>query len=1507
MSLLEQIRNRNSGGVLGRARAGLGISSDNTYEKIRSKMEADRQASQPTETEIQEQKRKREEQLRKMRAQYEANLRVADEQARKAGVIDEALKPANLFGAAKKIAGGTKDEIQTGAAGTMERMRGQVPTETTKTSQFLFPTRGFEEQELQVEPTLQEKAIAPVRFVAEMASIVPAVGDVAVDYLTKRYLGKDPVPKKETDPFYKLARFSEPKTAGEAKAMRMIDVAGVLPTSFTGKIKAISRGMADILEDLAVNGKANIIREVASESVSGKLSDKTKKLLTDEFGDVYANKVDQVIRGEKVSDVATRAVPMEDQRNMNDLINYAYGDAKLSNKNSIKAEFLMAELREKYNLPERKSLKATANDFGKILDKQGFEPYIPPKADEFRPLTPEYQKVADKPQYKRDEVTGRFAGSEKLDTLTQEAKNFKTADEFVKAQGTPLYRGGSTFDEVKMTQEGTSFSTKKEIAQRFDDMAKAKGGTGKMEEMILSPTSKVLKMSDVPNNLKNSEVDIVEYARKKGYDAVDFGKQFDGRLEDEIRIINPKVIKTKSQLIDIWNKAQGKEEFLGAFAGVEIDDEGNMKLDPTKAIMGVAGMHIAKKPAQKIKVGIQDSQTFNQARAWLSNNFLKAQETIQDDWIRFKKLQDQGKIENIGFYEAEKLYHGRVDTRINQVKDEVQGIVEKIVKKKIDKNKVNSYLIAKHAPERNKALGDGAAGITDSQADEVLKELKADKGFKEIQAVADEIASLNKRTLEILKDGQLITPELFDELRTKYPNHIPLQRIMEGDDFEKLLAGGKSFDVKTSGLKRAKGSEREVADILENVNANVNEAIIRSEKNRVVLSIAEFINNNQDFGAFKLVKKKAVGQTFDGKTIFQEPKGKGIISFFEKGEKKYLEVTDHKMAEVIQGMGMNQVPAALRWVSNITRMMAGLATRFNPDFAFSNLVRDSQEMAIYMASQKNIGFTGAAKTTANIGESGKAVADHIFGRKTEGARLYQQMLEDGGSTGGLSLATKKQVQANIKTLEKIAKNPGRKGVEKALNVVDNWNKIFEDSNRLSAYKTALSRGMTREQAAVIAKDSTINFNKKGKAGSLVNSFYMFANASIQGSAKMVKAMKNPKVAAAVSASVVTTSWTVNKWNDTIDPDWRNKVTKWDKNANLTIMLPSDPNEPNYITIPVSWGLKPFKILADSGYEAMSGIETDVSTIAGNFFAAAVDGYNPLGGHDLTSALTPTILDIPSDIKANTAWHGGAIKPDYKKGLPKAEQVFGSTEKEAIGGKVTKLLQAISEKTNRKIDFSPEDVMYVGSQILSGAGAFVGKVAHTVSAVGGDSKVQLRKVPFVGRFVKDTSADRIDMAQKYSTRDEFLEDIKQFKTGSPEQKKFIKEFLLSLPDDEERKSVMFVLRDGGVDTKGIKQTQEMLEIEPVFDKVKMFMEAEDLESAEKIVGSLTDDEYEAYKKYRASYRSSNMSQLREFLGDNPEEAVKFVRDIKIPQERQRLLENLEDEEWKIFETAKNNYK
>ena len=177
----------------------------------------------------------------------------------------------------------------------------------------------------------------------------------------------------------------------------------------------------------------------------------------------------------------------------------------------------------------------------------------------------------------------------KTDDLIQEASaklpdgtpKYKSVEEFVKAQGKTVYRGGKKLDVSKINEEGLPVTYDKKVADKFarikNQFAESPAGQvmgyqkgqNIVENYQLIPNARIATRSDIPDNIFNAykqanpltkpeiaEPIITKWAKENGFDAIDFrtlGKT--SAKEAEIKILNPDIIKTKSQLTDIWNKA----------------------------------------------------------------------------------------------------------------------------------------------------------------------------------------------------------------------------------------------------------------------------------------------------------------------------------------------------------------------------------------------------------------------------------------------------------------------------------------------------------------------------------------------------------------------------------------------------------------------------------------------------------------------------------------------------------------------------------------------------------------------------------------------------------------------------------------------------------------------------------------------------------------------------------------------------------------------------------------
>jgi len=165
-----------------------------------------------------------------------------------------------------------------------------------------------------------------------------------------------------------------------------------------------------------------------------------------------------------------------------------------------------------------------------------------------------------------------------LGRFQNEAKKYKSAEEFIEAQGEKLIHITESKNVKSINKSGIRYAQPKEgsISEGISLTGK-KTGTNKIFgdadiDVYLNPNIKSVTMTEAldglgfqkerivsTTGLKDAERKAIQWAKDNGYDVIDMrdAKSSVYAGMDEVRIINPNpsILKTKSQLTDIWNKA----------------------------------------------------------------------------------------------------------------------------------------------------------------------------------------------------------------------------------------------------------------------------------------------------------------------------------------------------------------------------------------------------------------------------------------------------------------------------------------------------------------------------------------------------------------------------------------------------------------------------------------------------------------------------------------------------------------------------------------------------------------------------------------------------------------------------------------------------------------------------------------------------------------------------------------------------------------------------------------
>lgn len=172
--------------------------------------------------------------------------------------------------------------------------------------------------------------------------------------------------------------------------------------------------------------------------------------------------------------------------------------------------------------------------------------------------------------------------AKELDPLIQEARKFNTAEEFIKSKGKPLYHGTPVkgVKELRDSERGIFLSSDKRFASLYTRPRDFEGGvsakvkpTGEVLEVYADLKNPIIETGKTPPAWKQAglHVDFSTASQSKLKKALE-AKGYDGIIErkptgDEFIVFNSKNVKTRSQLIDIFNQAKGGlEQFDIAFA-----------------------------------------------------------------------------------------------------------------------------------------------------------------------------------------------------------------------------------------------------------------------------------------------------------------------------------------------------------------------------------------------------------------------------------------------------------------------------------------------------------------------------------------------------------------------------------------------------------------------------------------------------------------------------------------------------------------------------------------------------------------------------------------------------------------------------------------------------------------------------------------------------------------------------------------------------------------------------
>jgi hypothetical protein len=871
---------------------------------------------------------------------------------------------------------------------------------------------------------------------------------------------------------------------------------------------------------------------------------------------------------------------------------------------------------------------------------------------------------------------------------------------------------------------------------------------------------------------------------------------YDSIVPNTVKALLKKLGGGQMESIDLTNSADDFDE-------MELDSATDEELAQLEATGRVGGL---TQPGFAITDGLRKSASggmplFSPARFTVSepsqmDNMLRV---MQDKHVDLRRALEAVK-EQYGViadkwdtYLQEELFHGRAAKGVSDFLDkELRPLLVEMKARGLDFDKVEEYLWYRHAGERNAQVAkvnpnmpDGGSGKTAAEIAAYFANLSTSERNR-LDGVAKRVDAINKETQKWLVISGLETQDTIDAWNATYQHYVPLQR--EGMDTGMFPGNGngKGFGIRGAFAKRAMGSEKAVENIISNIAMQRERAIVRAEKNRVSQSMYGLAITSPNPDLWTAVKpsgnpadlvkmlvsaginpidannmsKAPTERWINPKTGLVEDRvnplwtsNPNVLALRVNGEQRYVVFNENSergrnIAIAMKNLDAEQLGRLMGIISKGTRWFASVNTQYNPIFGITNLTRDTGGVALNLSTTPLKGRE--AEVLKQIGPAWLGIySDLRAARKgktatSAWAQTFEEFTESGGKTGYRdqflnSTERMEEIASEFKQLSEGKLKSGARGI---FNWLSDYNDAMENSTRLATYKVARDSGMSKEQAASLAKNITVNFNRKGTAATQAGALYAFFNASVQGTARLTETLKGPRgkqiALGGLTLGVMNAAMLAMAGFDDDDPP------EYVRERNIVIPIGLlTGRDKSFISIPIPLG---FHVIPNTGRIAtewaMSGFKDTPKRIM-SLGASLFEAFNPIGSSGLSvQTIAPTVTDPLVALTENRDWTGKKIaKEDFNSLNPTPGHTRAKDTATFLSRQLSYALNYMSGGTEFKkgaVSPTPDQIDYLAGQIGGGVWRELSKLEQSVEGAITGETAPVHKIPLLGRFYGEAS-------------------------------------------------------------------------------------------------------------------------------------------------------------------------
>lgn len=777
---------------------------------------------------------------------------------------------------------------------------------------------------------------------------------------------------------------------------------------------------------------------------------------------------------------------------------------------------------------------------------------------------------------------------------------------------------------------------------------------------------------------------------------------------------------------------------------------------------------------------------------------------LQDKFVDTKRVVEAinsavGQIEDKWDpYLQEKLYHGVVAKQTKDfANDELKPLIEMMGRNRVTLEELDKYLHNRHAEERNiaiaqrnPALPDAGSGIPTADARQYLAALPAARRAL-LEGAARRVDNITKGTRQLLVSSGLEAQSTIDAWENLYKKYAPLMR--EELDYENARGAGtgRGVSVRGSSSRAAVGSaDRRVVDVMANLVMQRERAIVRANKNKVSQALYGLALKNPSPDFWLPINPDAIKDPQalttelinfgvdpkDAENIAKEPRESyvdprtGLVSTRVNrtlrnlpnvvytrvnGKDRFLILNNknpraERMAKALNNMDMDSLVAALSIAAVGTRWFASVNTQYNPIFGVINFARDVG------AGTLNLSTTPLADKKARVIADTIPALRGIYGSLRGGsgqgqwAALWDEFQKVGGQTGFRDQFSQSEERARAlqKELDNLSAGDLKKAGQATFNWLSDYNTAMENAVRLSAYKAALDKGLSKQRAAELAKDLTVNFNKKGAAATNMGALFAFFNASVQGTTRLAQTLRGPAGKKIISGGLLlgaiqALALMAAGFEEDEPPGFvkeRNIVIPTGGGDYLTWPMPLGFNViPNVGRIATEWALSGFERTPDRAIEMIT-----------SFF----DMFNPIGNAGISmQTLSPTVFDPLVALSENKDWTGSPISREDMSGLSPTPGYLRARDSASVFttevARFFNLATGGTDFTPGEFSPTPEQLEYLFGQLTGGVGRETGKTIKTAEALIRGEELPAYTIPLAGRLYGQTTGSAAESNRFYN--------------------------------------------------------------------------------------------------------------------------------------------------------------